>query len=121
MHIDPIRATGEAMPAAQPDPLFQLILDYARARDFVNANEDSSDEQFELDMIQVYRLRGRMTNNPPASTTANGAAAVLRLIAADLDDGDFVNYHAPVVAAVLAFLTKRWEDWPEEVLPHLAS
>lgn len=121
MHIDPNRATGAVMPAIHPDPLFQLILDYARERDRFNAVVDASDEQTALDIIPLDRIRARLRDNPPAPTTANGAAAVLRFLAEDLEEGDIVDFHAPVVAAVLTFLTKRWEHPWDEVSRQLAS
>jgi hypothetical protein len=121
MHIDPIRATGEAMPIVQPDPLFQLILDYAGARDRFNAVEDASDKQTELDWMPLGRIRDRLTNDTPPCTTEEGAAAVLRFIAEHIEEGDIVDFHEPVVASVLAFLTKRRESWPGEVMRQLAS
>ena len=105
MHIDHIRATGEAMPI-QADPLFQLILDYARERDRFNAVEDASDEQTELDWIPLGRIRDRLTNDTPPCTTEEGAAAVLRFIAEDRLE-TIARFHAPVVAAVLRFMRKQ--------------
>jgi hypothetical protein len=106
MHIDPIRATGEAMPNVQPDPLFRLILDYARERDRFNAVEDASDEQTELDVIPLDLLRQRLANDTPPCTTDEGAAAVLRFIAEDREE-TIANFHAPVLASVLRFMCRH--------------
>jgi hypothetical protein len=105
MHIDHIRATGEAMPI-QADPLFQLILDYARERDRFNAVEDASDEQTELDWTPLGRIRDRLTNDTPPCTTEEGASAVLRFIAEDREEA-IAGFHAPVLASVLRFMQRH--------------
>lgn len=107
MHIDLTRATGEAMPAAQPDPLFTLILDLDIESDRYEDLRDAPPAYFK----KLKILMDRLENHTPQCTTRNGAAGALSYLADELRSGNLGHFHEAVLSSVLIALVRHRDRW----------
>lgn len=107
MHIDPIRATDEAMPAVHPDPLAKLIMDIDIESTRYEDPRDAPPAQFKM----LENLVDRLTNRTPECTTRNGAAAALSYVVDELRSGNLGHFHEAILSSVLIALVRHRDRW----------